>query len=164
MRTGRKGARTNNLHNSHPKTQWLKSPNVSLYFAISWEGIRGKALLGDPSAPRDISGGHFGAIRLASGLTGESRTDSILSWHKGEDGWETRLNWALLPLHVVAMGCLRQGIQTSVVAEGSRRPRGKWPVLRKAGSGSGTASLPPCHIGQGSHRPAQTQRGRRPAS
>ena len=75
-----------------------------------------------------------------------------------EGGWEAGLSWALLSLSAASMGCLQQGSQISyVAAQGSRRPKGKPLVLRKAGSGTG--SLPPCSIGQGSHRPAHIQRG-----
>lgn len=79
MRMGRKGARTNDLRNylhNYPKTQWLKSPNISLCFAILWV----RNLRQASSAPRVIGGGHFGAIQSASGLTGEPRTD-IICWH-----------------------------------------------------------------------------------
>lgn len=33
---GRQGARTDDLHNNYPKTQWFKSPNISLCSAILW--------------------------------------------------------------------------------------------------------------------------------
>lgn len=71
----RKGARMEDLHNSYPKLSGSNHQTFHCVLEFCGLGIWGRALLGDPFVPHDISWGHFGGIQLAAGLIRESRTD-----------------------------------------------------------------------------------------